>query len=245
MKKNILSSVMVLGLVLGLAGVASVTNAAVGAVSAGAGQSITLPTSTVTLIGTAMPVSPATIASTVWTLMSGPVGVTPVIVTPAALSTSVTGLSTAGSYVFTLTASDNSSPALTGLASVTVTVNPVGTNQSSAKVIKFKLGINPNGKVNLQGELVAIGTGTLSVKVWGIIFTVNTTNAQWNSKALASDYKVGDMISVKGKIDPLAMTPTINARNVKNMTFKVLNDQAAKKMENRENKGKEKGYGNN
>ncbi len=244
MKKNILSSVMVLGLVLGLAGVASVTNAAVDTVSAGANQSITLPISTVTLTGSATATSGSTIASYAWAQTSGPSAST--IVTPSALSTSVTGL-IVGSYVFTMTASDNTTPtALTSSATTTVTVSPVVTPLPPVKVIKSKLEINPNGKVNLQGELVLIGTGTLSVKVWGITFTVNTTNAQFNGKVLdITGYKVGDMISVKGQIDPLTLTPTINARNVKNMTFKALNEQAAKKMENRENKGKGKKNNNN
>ncbi len=248
MKKNILVGTMVLGLVLGLFGIASISNAAVAIVSAGANQTITLPTSVVTLTGSAAAFTPATITSQAWTQTSGSTsGI--VITTPTALSTTVTGFSTAGSYVFTLTATD--STASTGSASVTITVNPAGTNQPPIDKIKSKLEINPNGKVNLQGELMSIGTGILSVKVWGITFAVNTATVQFNGKVLdITGYKLGDMISVSGKLDASAPSPTIIARNIKNMTAQVIKyEQNSKSLketmkDNRWNKENDRGRGN-
>ncbi len=236
MKKNILALTMVLGLVLGLFGIASVSNAAVATVSAGVAQSITLPTSTATLSSSATATSGSTIAGYNWVFTSGPV--VPVIVSATLSSTLVTGLTTVGNYVFTLTASDNSAPVLTGSATATVTVNPVTRPVSPVKVLKSKLEINPNGKVNLHGELMSIAGGVLTVKVWGITFTVNTANAKFDGKVKnITEYKVGDMVSIKGTIDSSALTPTINARSVKDMTA-----QATKAL--KENNGKEKNRNN-
>jgi len=82
-----------------------------------------LPVSTATLTGIATASSGSSIASYNWVETSGPV--TAVIATPTLASTGISGLTTAGPYVFTLTATDNTAPtALTGSSSVTVTVNP-------------------------------------------------------------------------------------------------------------------------
>jgi hypothetical protein len=87
-------------------------------VSAGANQTITLPTSTVTLTGTATDAT-GTIASYLWTEVSGPNTAT--IASKAAISTNITGL-IAGTYVFQLKATDNLG--LSGTATVTIVVNP-------------------------------------------------------------------------------------------------------------------------
>ncbi|HEV3223933.1 MAG TPA: hypothetical protein VGZ90_13685 [Puia sp.] len=88
-------------------------------VSAGNTQTITLPTTSLTLTGTASGNNGATIASTAWTFVSGPV--TPTITSPAQLVTTVTGMSSAGNYAFKLTATDNNG--LTNNSTVTDTVN--------------------------------------------------------------------------------------------------------------------------
>jgi len=87
-------------------------------VSAGSGQTITLPVSSVTLTGTATGNSGATISSVVWTEVSGPG--TGSIGSASSLTTTVSGLE-AGTYEFELTATDNNG--LMGTATVTVTVN--------------------------------------------------------------------------------------------------------------------------
>lgn len=74
-------------------------------VNAGNDQTITLPTSFATLTGTASGNNGATIASTAWTFVSGPS--TPTITTPASLTTTVTAMTSAGTYVYKLTATDN------------------------------------------------------------------------------------------------------------------------------------------
>ncbi|MBL7856264.1 MAG: gliding motility-associated C-terminal domain-containing protein [Cyclobacteriaceae bacterium] len=88
-------------------------------VSAGSNKIITLPTNSVTVTGTASDPD-GTITSTVWVKVSGPNN--PTLVTPNTLSTQITGL-IAGSYTFSITATDNDG--LTKTAQVNVTVNPL------------------------------------------------------------------------------------------------------------------------
>lgn len=82
-------------------------------------KTIILPTSSTTLTGTSSDPEGSSI-STSWTKVSGPA--TPVITAPTSLSTSITGLTTAGTYVFRLTATDNLGA--TASDDVSVTVNP-------------------------------------------------------------------------------------------------------------------------
>ncbi|MDE2030934.1 MAG: peptidoglycan-binding protein [Patescibacteria group bacterium] len=214
----------------------TVNPAPVVTVNAGANQTITLPTNNVNLSGSATATSPATIASYTWTQVSGPV--TAVIAAPSNSSTAVSGLTAAGTYVFKLTATDNTTPtALTGSADVTIVVNssttnlPAGcqpgalyssttgqpcTTQTQTHVIKSKLEINSNGDVNLTGELMS-NTGTvLTVKVWGMIFTINTANVNTIGQVQnLSSFAVGDQVSVNGQIDTTSSTPTVNARSIR------------------------------
>jgi alpha-tubulin suppressor-like RCC1 family protein len=87
-------------------------------VSAGAKVTITLPVSVAPLTGTAAGNGGATISSVAWTQTSGPN--TAVITAAASLVTSMAGL-VQGTYVFTLTATDNNS--MTASATDTVVVN--------------------------------------------------------------------------------------------------------------------------
>jgi len=87
-------------------------------VSAGSDLTIQLPVSSVTLTGSATGNGGATISSTAWTETSGPVMAT--IGAASSLSTGVTGLTTAGTYVFQLQATDNNG--LSSTAAVTITV---------------------------------------------------------------------------------------------------------------------------
>ena len=87
-------------------------------VNAGSNQSITLPTDSVTLTGSATDTS-GTITSYSWTLLSGG---SATIENPSSATTTVTGLSQ-GVYTFQLTVTDNHG--LQNSANVTVTVNPV------------------------------------------------------------------------------------------------------------------------
>ncbi len=353
MKKILLASTMVFGVLFGLLGKASITSAAVATVSAGATQTITLPTSTATLTGTATATSGSSIVGYNWVETSGPATAT--ITTPTLASTGISGLTAAGSYVFTLTATDNTSPtAMTGSSSVTVTVNAApavtvsagpaqtivlptttttlngnattsvsgssianyawtqvsgpataimstptaastsvvgltaagayvfrltaidtttpsaltssadvvitvtsATTTPTPKKIKTNLEINPKGGVTLSGELVSNSNGVLTVKVWGITFTVNTASANSGASATnPSTYAVGDIIGVNGKLDATASVPTIKARTVRDLTAQAAAAQLKKQKksqkesfanghDNRSANKDEKGNGDN
>jgi alpha-tubulin suppressor-like RCC1 family protein len=87
-------------------------------VNAGNAQTIQLPTSSVTLTGTAAAASGASLTYLAWTKASGPAAGT--ITNPSSGQTNVTGL-TQGSYVFTLSAKDNAGKIAS--ANTTVVVN--------------------------------------------------------------------------------------------------------------------------
>ncbi len=89
--------------------------------NAGPDQTITLPTSSVTLTGSGTDPD-GTIASYAWTKVSGPAGGT--IATPATASTNITGL-TAGTYVFRLTVTDNGGATATNDVQIIVNSAPL------------------------------------------------------------------------------------------------------------------------
>jgi len=135
-------------------------------VSAGAAQTITLPTNSVILAGTATDASG--ISSYLWTQSSGPNTAT--IVASNAASTSVTGL-VAGAYVFQLKVVDLLN--LSAVATVSVTVNaakqaPVvsaGSNQSI---------VMPANSVTLTGNATD-PSGTIKSYLWTQVSGPNTS----------------------------------------------------------------------
>jgi alpha-tubulin suppressor-like RCC1 family protein len=130
-------------------------------VSAGSNQAVQLPSNSINLTGVVTPASGHTIASTVWSWTSGPSTYT--ISTPNSLATAVTGL-VAGTYVFTLTATDDAGQIST--STVTVAVNAVApptVNAGSAISITL-----PTSSVNLSGTATANGGGTISSTQWTV-----------------------------------------------------------------------------
>jgi hypothetical protein len=144
--------------------------AAAPTVNAGNSQTITLPTNTVTLTGTAQGLNGATISSTKWTEVSGPNTAT--IVSGTNLSTAMNGLA-AGSYVFQLSATD--SKGVTGTATVNVTVNaaavPPTVSAGSAQMISL-----PTNTVTLTGTAAGNGGATISSTSWTQVSGPNTAN---------------------------------------------------------------------
>ncbi len=129
-------------------------------VSAGSAQTITLPTSSVSLTGTAAGTNGATISTYAWTQTSGPSTAT--ITTAGSASTTVTAL-VAGTYVFTLTVTDNHG--LTNSSTVTITVNPANTpptvSAGSAQTITL-----PTSSVSLTGTAAGTNGATISTYAW-------------------------------------------------------------------------------
>jgi len=129
--------------------------------NAGADQTITLPTNSVSLSGSGSETN-GTIVGYQWTQVSGPSTAT--ITTPGQAQTTVTGL-VAGIYRFKLTVTDNSG--VTASASMQVTVNPDPTpvNQSPVAVA------GPNEtttatSVTLDGSASYDPDGTITKYSW-------------------------------------------------------------------------------
>ena len=163
MKKKFLASAIMFSLVLSILGIASISSAQVASISAGSNQSITLPTSTVTLTGTATASVGSLISGYSWVQTSGPV--TGVIATPTLASTLVSGLSSAGSYVFTLTASDNSTPVQSSSSAVTISVNPAVTNPVVNAGLDQSI-VLPASTANLSGGAIVLDGRTITGYNW-------------------------------------------------------------------------------
>jgi PKD domain/Secretion system C-terminal sorting domain len=115
-------------------------------VSAGSNQTITPPTSSVSLSGSASANDGSNISSYVWTQVSGPS--TAAIGSPSLASTSVSGLAP-GTYIFQLSATDGLG--VTGSATVQVTVN-AGPGSPSANAGTAQTITLPANSVTLTGS---------------------------------------------------------------------------------------------
>lgn len=89
-------------------------------VSVGANQNVTLPTTSATITGSAL-AGTAAISSHTWSFVSGPL--TPTITTPSNYTSTVTGMSSPGTYVFKLKVTDANSLSDSGATQVIV-INP-------------------------------------------------------------------------------------------------------------------------
>jgi len=138
-------------------------------VSAGSNQTITLPTTTATLTGTAtddgLPNKSLTLA---WTQVSGPGTAT--FGTPTTASTQVTVPQVAGTYVFKLTANDSS---LSTSATMTLTVNPVVVNLSVSLTPTFA---GPNVAGTTQKMTAVVTSNGAAVAGAVVQFTVTGAN---------------------------------------------------------------------
>ena len=116
----------------------------------------------------------------------------------------------------------------------------------------MKLEINENGKAEVRGILESINGSVLTLKVWGISVTVNTTSGKFTGRVKdLSLFKVGDTISAQGTIDTTASNITINARNVNDLSVKTLKENKKRiedwkrekehKNDNDKNKGNGRG----
>ncbi len=132
-------------------------------VSAGKGQAITLPTSSTTLTGTATGNGGATISGVTWKQSSGPA--TASIASPSSLSTAVSGITAAGSYVFTLYATDNNGKSANG--SMTVTVKAaMGNTAPTVSAGKGQVITLPATSATLTGSATGNNGATISSLTW-------------------------------------------------------------------------------
>jgi len=115
--------------------------------NAGIDQTITLPSSTVTLSGSGTDPD-GTIVSYLWTKVSGPSSGT--IAIPSAATTTVNGLGQ-GTYIFQLLVTDNNGG--TGADTVQVIVNPVPNSSPTANA-------GPDQTIVLPSAVTLVGSGT-------------------------------------------------------------------------------------
>jgi hypothetical protein len=128
-------------------------------VNAGTDKTVTLPASSVSLTGTASDAD-GTVASYLWTKVSGSGGT---IASANSATTNITGL-TAGSYVFSLKATDNQGATATD--NVTVTVGGTTTNQPpTVNAGTDKLITMPLNSVSLTGT-ASDPNGTIASYLW-------------------------------------------------------------------------------
>jgi hypothetical protein len=175
-------------------------------VSAGSGQTITLPASTVTLNGSAAGNGGATIVSTVWTQVSGPA--TANIAGASTLTLTVTALTTVGNYVFQLKATDNDG--LTATASVTVVVKgakqPPNVNAGNNKKIKL-----PQNSTSLSGTATGNGGANIVSTTWTQVSgpaTATIGNASTLTPSVAGLAVAGDYVFQLTGTDDGGMTAT-------------------------------------
>ncbi|MFT3825519.1 MAG: PKD domain-containing protein [Chitinophagaceae bacterium] len=132
--------------------------------NAGSDVTITLPTSTATLNGSASVDPDGSISTYAWSYVSGPTQYT--ITSPAASTTTVTGLA-AGTYTFKLTVTDNSGASSS--ATVKVVVNPAP-NQSPVANAGSDVTITlPTSTATLNGSASSDPDGSIASYAWAYV----------------------------------------------------------------------------
>ncbi|MBS1598792.1 MAG: tandem-95 repeat protein [Bacteroidetes bacterium] len=132
--------------------------------NAGADQTITLPTSSVNVDGSASTDADGTIVSYSWTQKSGPSTAT--IANASSVNTNITGL-VQGTYIFNLVVTDNGGA--TGKDSIIVTVKAAANQPPVANAGASKSITLPTNSVNLDGSASSDPDGTITSYSWAQI----------------------------------------------------------------------------
>ena len=133
--------------------------------AAGTDQSICASPGTVTMAG-----NTPTVGTGAWSLVSGPSAVT--ITTASSPTTTITGLTTAGTYVFQWTISNAACTPSTDQVSVVVTGTPTTANAGPNQTI-----CATSGSVTMAGNVAAVGTGTWTYVSGPVTGTITTPSS--------------------------------------------------------------------
>jgi len=148
--------------------------------NAGSPQTITLPTNSITLNGSASTAPSGSITSYQWTKLSGPAS--GVISNAGSAITTVTGL-TEGVYVFQLKITDNNSASSTASVSVTVNAAPVPPIAVAGDDQTIRLPVN---SVSLDGTKSTAPSGTITQYIWVKVSGPSNGIINNNSSAVTS-----------------------------------------------------------
>ncbi|PWV55802.1 PKD domain-containing protein [Chitinophaga sp. S165] len=181
--------------------------------NAGKDITITLPTNTVTLNAAASTDADGKISKYAWKKLSGPTGGT--ITNAAIATTSATGL-TAGTYIFTVTVTDDK--AATDVDSITVKVNPAAANKppvaNAGSAVTITL---PTNTVTLDGKASADADGSISKYEWKKV-----SGPAGGAIATATAVKTNITSLIAGTyVFSLTVTDNKNATNTASVTVKV------------------------
>ncbi len=148
--------------------------------NAGSSQTITLPTNSVTLNGSASTAPSGSITSYQWTKISGPAS--GVITSAGSAISTVTGL-TQGVYVFQLKITDNNSASSTASVSVTVNAAPLPPVAVAGDDQTIRLPVNT---ASLDGSKSTAPAGTITQYTWVKVSGPSNGNITNNSSAVTA-----------------------------------------------------------
>jgi hypothetical protein len=151
--------------------------------NAGPDQTLTLPNNSTSLNGSGTD-SDGTVASYLWTKISGPGSFT--LGNPSSATTTLTGL-VQGSYVFRLTVTDNSGA--TGMDDVTIVVNTATTQPPS---------VNPG-----PNQVLTLPTNATSLSGNGTAYNGSITSYKWSKVSGPSSYLLGNPASASTSLTSL------------------------------------------
>ncbi len=93
--------------------------------------------------------------------------------------------------------------------------------QQVPNMMRPVVAIDENGHITLRGTLSSVDGHTLTIKTWGLVFTVDATNAS------ATPITVGDIVGVQGNISDSSVGHVV-AKNVRDITlYKPMMDRAS------------------
>jgi hypothetical protein len=165
---------------------------------AGGDQTITLPTSSVTLDGSASSDIDGSIASYAWTQISKPSGASDAVISsPTSASTTVRGLTTKGKYTFQLKVTDDDGAE--SVDAVDVNVKPtLATKNVTVSFPTFNLSSNDVTEINLTPSFTPDASDWGVFNASDITFTITDNKGNGNDAFPGGKVKLADVNALYG-----------------------------------------------